>query len=306
MRPQDAVMFEKILVLADGDDPNHPALRRAVSLVADGGAIEILAVVYEPMLDAYLGNHEVHAPLRRRVLDERRARAAELARAVESEGVRASAKALWAHPMHAAVASEVAAERCDLVVAAPANLHGSGPPAHGGLTHSDWQVVVHCPAPLLIVSGDGRAPYRHVVAAVDPFHSHAKPHDLDVEVLRQARVIATHTRASLAAVHCYLPIDYFGADLTYVPARAPGFADARLDAVRSLCAEADVSAEAARIVAGAPHDVLPGMQARGEADLVVMGGLARGRLAELILGNTAERVLHVSRGDVLVVKARRG
>lgn len=31
------------------------------------------------------------------------------------------------------------------------------------------------------------------------------------------------------------------------------------------------------------------------------GTLARGRFAELVLGNMAERVLHYGRGDVLVV-----
>lgn len=296
-------MFNKVLVLADGDDPNHPALRRALSLVAEEGEIAILAVVYEPMLDAYLGNKEVHGPLRRRVLDERQARAAKLARAAESEGVRASAKAIWAHPMHAAVASEVLAQGYDLVVAAPANLHGSGPAARGGLTHSDWQVVVSCPAPLLVVSGDGRARYRSVVAAVDPFHSHAKPEDLDAEVLRYAKLVQARAGALLAVVHCHAPIDYFGADLTYVPARAPGAVDARLEAVRALCSAAGVPVGAALLVPGAPHDALHSLQVRGEADLIVMGALARGRLAEVILGNTAERVLHGGRGDVLVVKA---
>jgi len=37
-------MFKKVLVLADGDDPRQPALRRAVECVAAGGQIEILAV----------------------------------------------------------------------------------------------------------------------------------------------------------------------------------------------------------------------------------------------------------------------
>jgi universal stress protein E len=293
-------MFNKVLVLADGDDPNHPALRRALSLVTEEGEIVVLAVVYEPMLDAYLGNKEVHGPLRRRVLGERQARAAELARAVETEGVRASARAIWAHPMHAVVASE--AQGYDLVVAAPANLHGSGPAARGGLTHSDWQVVLSCPAPLLVVSGDGRAQYRSIVAAVDPFHSHAKPEELDAEVLRYAKRVQAQTGAMLAVVHCHAPVDYFGADLKYVPARSPGAVDVRLGAVRSLCSAAGVPAEAARLAPGAPHDVLHSLQTRGEADLIVMGALARGRLAELILGSTAERVLHGGRGDVLVVK----
>ena len=59
--------------------------------------------------------------------------------------------------------------------------------------------------------------------------------------------------------------------------------------------------DAQQLLAGAPHAVLTKMQERGEADLVVMGALARGRFAELVLGNTAERVLHYGDGDVLVV-----
>jgi hypothetical protein len=116
-------MFDKVLVVADGDDPRQPAIRRALECVADGGEIEIFAVVYESMLEGYLGNKAIYENLRQRVLAERRERAAELARAVEAHGVRASWKAVWAHPMHTAVATEVAAAGIDLVVAAPSNLH---------------------------------------------------------------------------------------------------------------------------------------------------------------------------------------
>jgi len=293
-------MLKKVLVLADGDDPRQPALRRAVECVADGGEIEILAVVYEPMLEGYLGNKEIYEPLRRRVLDERRERAAALARAVESEGVRGASKAVWSHPMHAAVAAEVGAG-ADLVVATPANLHQGGGSRGGGLTHGDWQVVTTCGAPLLLVKSDGRAPYRSIVAAVDPFHARAKPARLDGEILRRAAALQRRTRAALAAVHCYVPPEYFGGALTRLAPSDPRLVEARLDAVRALCAEAGVAADAAKVVAGVPHAVLTDMQKRGEADLIVMGALARGRFAELVLGNTAERVLHYGEGDVLVV-----
>jgi universal stress protein E len=293
-------MFKKVLVLADGDDPRQPALRRAVECVAEGGEIEVFAIVYEPMLEGYLGNREIYEPLRRRVLDERRERAAALARAVESEGVRSSSKTVWSHPMHAAVAAEVDASGVDLVVAAPANLHQGAGARGSGLTHGDWQVVTSSRAPLLLVKSDGRTPYRHIVAAVDPFHTHAKPAALDRDILRLASDVQRRTHTTLAAVHCYVPLEYFGADLTRT---APS--DPRLEAVRSLCAEANVPESAAKLVAGAPHAVLTDLQQRGEADLVVMGALARGRFAELVLGNTAERVLHHGTGDVLVVTPAR-
>jgi universal stress protein E len=293
-------MFEKVLVLADGGDPAQPAVRRALECVADGGEIEIFAVVYEPMLEGYLGNKAIYEPLRRRLLGERREQAAALARAVESEGVRSSANAVWSHPMHAAVAAEVAAAGVDLVVAAPANLHQGGGARGHGLTHGDWQVVTSCRAPLLIVKSDGRAPYRTVVAAVDPFHAHAKPAELDREIVRCAKSLQAQTGSKLQAVHCYVPIEYFG-DLTDVPPSDPRFSDGRLEAVRALCADAGLSPGAAKVVVGAPHTVLADMQERGEADVVVMGALARGRFAELIVGHTAERVLHHGNGDVLVV-----
>jgi universal stress protein E len=154
---------------------------------------------------------------------------------------------------------------------------------------------------LLLVKSDGQAKYRHVVAAVDPFHSHAKPAALDREILRHAKSLQALTGARLTALHCYLPVDYFGADLTHVPARDPRFVDGRREAMQVLCAEVGIPADAAQLVAGIPHAVLQAMQQRGEADLIVMGALARGRLAELILGNTAERVLHDGSADVLVV-----
>ena len=298
-------MFKKLLVLTDGDDPRQPAVRRAVECVPDGGEIEIFSIVYEPMLEGYLGNKEIYEPLRRRVLDERRERAAALARAVESEGVRASSKAVWSHPMHAAVAAEVDASSIDLVVAAPANLHQAGGSRGGGLTHGDWQVVTSARAPLLIVKSDGRTPYRSIVAAVDPFHTHAKPAALDGVILRVAKQLQERTGATVSALHCYFPIEYFGADLARIPPSDPRLIDARLEAVRALCAEARVPMEAARLVAGAPHSVLTDMQQRREADLIVMGALARGRFAELVLGNTAERVLHYGNGDVLVVTPAR-
>jgi universal stress protein E len=294
-------MFKKVLVLADGDDPNQPALRRAVECVADGGEIEILAIVYEPMLEGYLGNKEIYEPLRQRVLAERRERAAALARAVESWGVHASSKAIWAHPMHAAVAAEVDSNGIDLVVAAPANLHQGGSSRGGGLTHSDWQVVTGARAPLLIVKSDGHTPYRSIVAAVDPFHAHAKPAALDRQILRVASALRRRTRAALAALYCYFPVEYFGADLARMPRPDSSAIDARQQAVRALCVEAAVEPEAAKLMAGAPHAVLTELQQRNEADVIVMGALARGRFAELVLGNTAERVLHHGQGDVLVV-----
>lgn len=47
------------------------------------------------------------------------------------------------------------------------------------------------------------------------------------------------------------------------------------------------------------------MAERGEADVIVMGVLARGRVKDWLIGSTAERVLHRTRVDVLAVNPAR-
>ena len=183
-------------MLADSGDPNQPALRRSLQCIDDAGELSVFTVAYEPMLEGYLGNTEIYEPLRSRVVKDRLERIAPLASAAERWGVRTSTNAVWAHPLGRAVADEVAARRIDLVVARPAELHESRTPAPTGLSHSVWQLVASCPAPMLVVRSDGQTPYRSIVAAVDPFHAHAKPAALDAEILRVAKALQAETGAA--------------------------------------------------------------------------------------------------------------
>ena len=78
----------------------------------------------------------------------------------------------------------------------------------------------------------------------------------------------------------------------------------RQEALEKLVAEAGLPRSVARLAGGgAPHTLLRQMAERGEADLIVMGALARGRFEEWFIGSTAERVLNGSAADVLAVKA---
>jgi universal stress protein E len=291
-------MFEKILVVATGDDSQR-ALHRALQCTNSATEIEILDVVYEPALEGYMGNTEVYEPLRRRLLSERHVRVTSAAHAAESWGVRCAARAIFAHPLDTAVTEEAIATGADLVVTAPAL--GTA----GGLSHADWRLAANCPVPVLIVRSDGVTKYRNVVAAVDPFHTHAKSTDLDELILHNAKRLQQLAKADLTVLHCYMPLTYFGADLTAPPADDPLFEDGRRERLIELLKAVAIAPSAARLEVGAPHVVLKGMAERGEADVIVMGALARGRIKEALIGHTAERVLHAGGADVLVVKAPR-
>jgi universal stress protein E len=289
-------MFAKLLVIPVSAEPEQAVMRRARQCAGDATQIEVFDVAYEPLLEGYFGNQAVYEPLRGRVLAERGERAEALAESLAAPGRKTSGRAVWDHPWHRVVADEVRATGADLVIAAPQR----GPA--GALTHGDWQLVLTCPVPVLVVRSDGAAAYRKIVAAIDPFHEHAKPLDLDAEILRQAVAAQQLTGAAMTVRYCYTPLTYFGADLGTLPPVDPRLEERRREALRDVVVAGGLPAGAARLDVGPAHAVLEDLIDTHEADLVVMGAVARGRLKELLIGSTAERVLEHGGADVLVVK----
>ena len=287
-------MFRKMLVLVRGADPSQPAVQRAALLAGRTTSIALLDLVHEPMLDSYMGNAAIYEPLRTRVVAERAEQMQRLVAALNERGLDAEGKALWGHPLDEAVAKEVRSQNADLVVIAP----GSG---GAGLTQNEWRLVSTCPVPVLIVKAPAHTKYRRIVAAVDPFHTHSKPGELDLAILAHAHDLRARTRGTLNALHCYVPFEYFGADLMQ-PVSANSEKDARREEVEKVLRQAGLQASAARVEIGPTHEVIKTLSGRGEADVVVMGVLARGRIKDWLIGSTAERVLHGVPIDVLAVK----
>jgi universal stress protein E len=290
-------MFRNILVVARGASPDQPALQRALLCTAPGARLVLLDVVHEPLLDGYLGNTVIYEPLRARVVAERRAAIEALAASVTARGFEAVGQAVWEYPLDEVVAKHARTEGADLVVVAPPD----GP--ERGLTPGEWRLVTSCPVPVLVPRGAPKTAYRKIVAAVDPFHSHSKPADLDVSILALARRLAERHGATVTAAHCYTPPEFFGVE--HAPGTRGDERNIRREALERLVSQAGLPKSAARLASGAPaHVLLRRMAEAGEADLIVMGALARGRFEEWLTGSTAERVLNAGGADVLAVKAK--
>jgi universal stress protein E len=287
-------MFRKMLVLVRGADPAQSVVQRAVLLAGRNTRVVLFDVVHEPMLDAYMGNSVIYEGLRKRVVAERAADVQRLVATLQERGLDVEGKAVWDHPLDDAVAREVRSQNADLVVIAPA-------PEGAGFTHDEWRLVSTCPVPVLVAKGPPNTAYRHIVAAVDPFHAHSKPAELDVAILAYAHDVQTQTRGTLTALHCFVPFEYFGADLA-TPLGDVLREDARRAEVKKALRQAGLQVSAARVDMGPTHDVIKRLVDGGEADVVVMGVLARGRIKDWLIGSTAERVLHGAPVDVLAVK----
>ncbi len=293
-------MIEKLLLLLEGGaGPDAAAVRRA-ALVAERAraSVDVLALVHDPHLEGYLGHPEVYASLRERLLEDRRAAAETVAGALRERGLRAEARAVWGGPRPDAAAREAVNGRAGLLVMQP-----SGP--DGRFSHADWRLVSDCPVPVLVARAPGREPYETVIAGVDPAREHGKPASLDLAVLAAAKLFRDLCAARLEIVHCFTPLALIvadsGLDAVMVDDVEGSLEAERREDFARLVAEAGLPAGAGTVVEGRPGEVLA-ERAQDSAVLLVVGAVSRGAIRSLFLGSTAERVLHVAAGDVLVVK----
>ena len=290
--------FRRIVFIPSADSLEQPGARRLLQLVGPQTEVEVFEPVYNPHLAAYPGGDLAdYERLRDEIVGTRLGKAEALAAALRERGVQASAAAAWDYPLYEAVVRRVLKTGADLVVTEP--LAGRA----GALSNNDWRLISTCPASVLLVNTQASAGYRNAVAAVDPFHAHAKPAELDTEILDQAIAVKTLTGASLSVVHCFVPLtSEIGAEHLPIDDAEAQLERFRRDKLAELAEAAGLESGVTKLVRGRPAETLLELAESGAADVIVMGALSRGRLRDLIIGSTAERILNQVHADILVVK----
>ncbi len=297
----ETMKVDKILLIPRRHGTEQPGVDRVLALAGPSTEVEVFEPVFDSSLETYpLENSEDVAGLREGLVEEHRQRAGELAAQLSSGGLKASGMAAWDYPMSDAIVRRALETDADLVITEP--LTGRS----GTLSQADWRLISRCPVPLLLVRSEAEPKYDRILAAVDPFHEHGKPPELDKAILEAATFARDATNAKLEVIHCFTPLSSIarGADLAHLPIddAEESLAAYRHDALVELVESAGIAADRARIEKGHPARVLHSLVGPGDIGLVVMGGLSRGRIRDFLLGSTAERLIHDSPADILIVK----
>lgn len=223
-------------------------------------------------------------------------------------GVTVRCTAVWDYPPHAAVIRRVLAAHSDLVIAAA---RGRRFGARLLLRNTDWELIRHCPVPLLLVKSP-RAYQRPVVlAAVDPYHKHARPADLDARLLQVGSQIAQLLHGSLQVFHAYRPLVTLepmvgtAAPLVMMPPEAEAAHTQQVThAIEQLADKAGIPRSRCHVRMGEVATELSAFARRSRTAIVVMGAVSRSAIMRFFIGNTAERTLDRLTCDVLIVKPR--
>ncbi len=300
--------FERILVaIADPAAGLSKAVRRAGALAHQTGArIELFNAIPAAVSAGSL--HSESERFTRLETEQNRRRLERTANHLRREELIVTTKVQTGYPIHESILREVRLAKADLLII-EARKHTVF--ARLLLTQTDFELIRHCPVPLLIVKRQAAWRRPRILAALDPFHAHDKPLALDSEIADTALGVAAAVRGSVYAAHVYRSPMLIAPDIAGGVMAAAALEQREKEyriAVRrqfyDALARYGIAKNRARLVCGEPAVDLPAVARSLRAGLIVMGAMSRSGLKRIFIGNTAERVLDSLSCDVLVVKPR--
>ena len=305
--------LRKILVIVDPTVEDAAAARKAARLAtATGAAVELHICDYSPALDAarYLDQPTL-AVAAEPIAARHQLHLDRLAAGLRSAALEVTTSIAFDNPLHAAIVRRVGATRPDLVVK---DTHHHGTLRRALYTNCDWHLIRECTAPLLLVRQNPWSAVPPVAAAIDPSHPGDAGAHLDHALVAAALALARALGSRVQLVHVFSTLNLMtvGVGAAVAPGAVLPADFAAIEALRALhrtqldalAAAHDVAAADAFLIDGIATHALPEFVADHAVELLAMGAVARGRLHELIVGSTAERVLDRLDCDLLIVKAR--
>lgn len=299
--------IRRILVpIKDMNGKSMPAVLKAAQLArAFGSEVELYhslatPVQFDPLFLRDKGIEALEQELRQEALR----RLESIADRIRQHSIRVNVAAEWDFPAYEAIVRRALRIKADLIVV---EQHIGRHRAAGLLRLTDWELVRHSPVPVLLVKNS--RPYRRpvVLAAIDPAHAFAKPARLDGAVLREGHAVSRHLRGSLHAVHAYTPVPINSLPARGVtPAIVNGIAlhserTAQKHFERAL-ARTRIAKSHRYLIGRHPIDAIAEAARKCRSAIVVMGAISRSGIRQLLIGNTAERIIDELSCDILVVK----
>jgi nucleotide-binding universal stress UspA family protein len=185
--------------------------------------------------------------------------------------------------------------------------------------NDDLDLLRKCPCPIWLMRSSEKSKYQNIVAAVnfDPLHPSRGEQALNREILTLAGSLALSDKATLHLVHAWEA--FAGATMHSQscatpenPAGHTGSAYAQLKRGLTMLTEElrqeigeDAYAEFAtriHLLQGEAKTIIASLATDVDADLVILGTVARRGLMGLIFGNTAEALLNELSCSVLAIK----
>lgn len=290
--------MKHILVIADPVDREQIAFQKALKLAKLTFAdIHVVSFVFEPLCEVQneYKTEDSLIDLKQLVLEH----AHQFWRSYESSqkiDVSVTHEIVWEKCIHEWVLSHCQDVHYDLIVKTGHRTEGL---FH---TATDWQLFRESTVPVYSVTVPEKEGRKIILAALDLETTKKEKRQSNETILEAAFQLSVQMDAVL---HCcygvYIPAVLKDLDIIDVGGRLSQARKKALEDSKELLDLYDIDKNYVHIHEGKPHEVINDVSTELEAQCIVVGSMGRKGVKGKLIGNTAEKVVHCSKTDLLVI-----
>ncbi len=299
-------IYSKILVVADINNDEQPALARAMQLAQKSVSrshITFFLSIYDFSYDmtSMLSKDERDA-MRKGVIHQREAWMRSIAKEYINDSVDFDVVVVWHNRPYEAIIKEVFSGDHDIVI--------KGTRKHDILesvifTPTDWHLLRKCPIPVLLIKHPDWPENASILASVHVGSENPTHIELNDHMVEQLTNISGRLEAKPYLINAY-PVTPANITIELPEFDPATYSNAvrghHLTAMKSLRQKHSYDEEQTVVEQGLPEDVIPQAAESLNAAMVILGTTGRTGLSAVFIGNTAEHVIDKINCDVLALK----
>lgn len=182
------------------------------------------------------------------------------------------------------------------------------PAERAAFTFDDWQLIRKLHRPLWLVKKREWNESPVIVAAIDPMHPDDEEDALTQAIVSSAKSLAAKAGGTLSLLHTYELLEEVSSWTKFAvkPLKVPveelqaAMQKEHRKQLDAVAARHEIGGDSIHMLPGRTREILPAFARERDADLVVMGAVARSGLKRRVIGSTAEHVLDHVPCDVLI------
>lgn len=299
-------IYNSILVVADINRDEQPALARAMQLAAKSKSqshVTLFMSIYDFSYDmTSMLSSEERESMRKGVIYQRTLWLEKISQPYLLKNIEFEIKVVWHHRPYEAIINEVFEGKYDILIKATRK-HDSLESAI--FTPTDWHLLRKCPSPVLLVKNATWPEKSNMIASVHVGSEEPSHHQLNEKMTEQLLELCHRFESTpyLVSASPFTPTNI----AVEVPEFDPlSYSEAirghYLSQMKILRQHHGIDSDNTIVDEGLPEEVIPKAAEKLNASLVILGTTGRTGLSAVFIGNTAESVLDKLRCDVLALK----
>ncbi len=296
--------LNRAIVIYDLNQKSQPAVVRAIQLAKTFSLdLLIIAVVFDSTYEVYsLLDNSQHETLKQNLIQTTENNLRDICEGIEKQGINCQQKVIWGRRADEIISELSAKDNTEIVI--------KGTRPHSTFksiffTPIDWNLLRHCPTPVLLVKQKDWFKRGVILVAVDSTSGDPSHQELNRNLLNHAKNIAKATDKLVHVINVYpvpileVPVEFSAVNYVELQQQSKEFHQRQ---TRELLIDFDIPQSQQHVVAGLPEEMIAEKVEQLDAHLLIIGTVGRSGLTAAVIGNTAEHTVDKVSCDVLALK----